>query len=335
MNVAISERDDGGFNRSWAEMTPVDRRSVILFRLGEACNNHCPFCSNSGDPKLHLIAGDELLRRVDYLAASGVRRVVITGGEPTIHPAFDAVIERLNARAIRWDINTHGRTFAASVQARRAAKLGLRRAIVSLHHHEEAVSAQLFGSQRRAHAETVEGIAALMRAGVKVMINCVLTRANAGDLEQFVEFCVARFAEIDRFAVKFAFPTTTGKGGGWAGIQLRYDEIRASLARLVRRRNQWPVPLYFENIPNCVLQVPGAEPMSRSGFGQTHYLDDLGGREFFDMRGIESGFAAFGPDCRLCQELPHCSGVSRMYAASHGYNELTPLLPTPDKEPLS
>ena len=68
---------------------PVTPRSISLFRLGEACNNHCPMCSNSGRPEAWLTPQEELLKRVDWLAAQGMKRVVVTGGEPTtVAPAL-------------------------------------------------------------------------------------------------------------------------------------------------------------------------------------------------------------------------------------------------------
>ena len=74
---------------------PVTATSTALFRLGEVCNNHCPMCSNSGRPEGWITAQGELLRRVDRLKAWGFSRVVVTGGEPTVHPAFWAVVAKL------------------------------------------------------------------------------------------------------------------------------------------------------------------------------------------------------------------------------------------------
>ena len=101
-------------------------------------------------------------RRVS--ARSGFRRAVVTGGEPTIHPGFWTVVERLAADGFTWDINTHGRSFAKDGFARRAAEQGLKRAIVSLHSHRPATSAAIFGTREDAHHETVAGIDRLVDA---------------------------------------------------------------------------------------------------------------------------------------------------------------------------
>src|SRR3954451_18715906 len=123
------------FKKNLPDDEPVTSRSAALFRFGEQCNNDCPMCSNTGEASLFFHSTDALLRRADFLHRLGFRRAVVTGGEPTIHPGFWTVVERLAADGFAWDINTHGRSFAKDGFARRAAGAGLKRAIVSRHSH--------------------------------------------------------------------------------------------------------------------------------------------------------------------------------------------------------
>lgn len=310
--------------KSVAPFAPITGSSVVLFRLGEACNNDCPFCSNSGRPEARLVAGASVLARVDTMAAMGVRRVVVTGGEPTIHPAFDALTERLQARGIRWDINTHGRSFADIDVMRRAVRRGLRRAIISLHHFDPAISARLFGAKIKAHEETLAGIAIALREGVKVMLNCVITQDNLTQLGELVDFCVAEFGPIGRFAMKFAFPSTAGKGGGWPGIHLSYSEVQPAIRALDANRGRWPVPIYFEGLPNCVIGRDDVSPMSRTGFGETHYLEDIDGDQLYAMEHVEADFAVYREECRACSAWERCPGAAASYAKRYGLGELKP-----------
>src|SRR6185503_17703781 len=134
----------GLFKKQIPEEAPVTARSAALFRFGEQCNNDCPMCSNTGDAALFFHPTETLLGRAAFLHRSGFRRAVVTGGEPTIHPGFWTVVERLEADGFTWDINTHGRSFAKDGFARRAAAQGLKRAIVSLHSLDPATSATIF-----------------------------------------------------------------------------------------------------------------------------------------------------------------------------------------------
>ena len=133
--------------RLQASERPVDESSVSLFRFGEQCNNDCPMCSNSGRAQAFFQSADVLIGRVEFLARQGFKKVVVTGGEPTIHPGFWEVIAALNAHGIAWDINSHGRTFADEEFARRACGEGLGRAIISLHSHQVEASCVISGTE--------------------------------------------------------------------------------------------------------------------------------------------------------------------------------------------
>lgn len=313
------------FKKRVPQQAPVTADSTALFRFGEQCNYRCPMCSNTGDPSLFFHQTGELLRRAAFLRDSGFRRVVVTGGEATIHPGFWTVVEQLAAYGMVWDANTHGRTFAKPAFARRAVDTGLQRAIVSLHSLDPPTSAALFGVSEAAHHETMAGIDRLVEAGVEVMLNCVLTRLNLAQLDDYLQGAHDRFGAAVAF--KFVFPSTIGKGGQWSGIAaLRYGEVRESIPRLRALAAGLGVRISFESFPNCILQDPDAVNYGRSTFGESHYLDDATGDRVYAMRHIEAELSAFGEVCRQCVAVRRCPGVARSYARRFGVDELTPLL---------
>ncbi len=302
----------------------VTPRSLALFRLGEQCNNKCPMCSNSGRPEAYFPPTADLLRRADFLHGRGIRRVVLTGGEATIHPGFWDVVARLGEHGISWDSNTNGRSFADPAFAARAVETGLVRAIVSLHSHLPETSQLISGVSAKGHAEIIAGIGELLHAGAQLMLNCVLTTHTAGTLLDYVRWCHATWT--GGFQVKFAFPTTVGKGGDWAGIHLTYSDIEAEL-RAVRSAadlHGWDVVV--ESVPPCVLGDPSVRDVSRSGFGETHYLDDITGDRLYPIRHIEAALSVHPEACRGCRALGDCPGVGEDYARRVGTGELRPFL---------
>ena len=277
-------------------------------------------CSNSGRPEAFFQPEAELLRRVEFLHGLGVRRVVVTGGEPSIHPAFWAVVQRLGECAIAWDINTHGRRFADPAFTDRAVAAGLHRAIVSLHSHDAAASRLISGVSDRGHAEIVGGIDQLRGSGVQLMINCVLTTANTAQLPDFVDACCERWGT--GYVVKVAFPSATGKGGGWEGIRLRYSDVQAQVLEARRRAEAWGLDMAFESFPNCILGDVDAGNLGRSGFGETHYLDDIRGDRLYPIAHIEAELSTYPDTCRGCRALPRCPGIAETYARTWGASEL-------------
>jgi SAM-dependent methyltransferase len=319
------------FKKKVPDDEPVTPHSAVLFRFGEQCNNDCPMCSNTGEAALFFHPTETLLRRAAFIHHSGFRRAVVTGGEPTIHPGFWTVVERLQADGFTWDINTHGRSFAKDGFARRAAERGLKRAIVSLHSLRPATSAAVFGTREDAHHETVAGIDRLLEADVEVTVNCVLTRLNLGELDEYLRVGHARFGE--RAAFKFVFPSTLGKGGAWTGIALRYGDVRERVQRLRSTARELGARVFFESFPNCILDAPDSVNLGRWSFGETHYLDDASGDRIYSMRHIEAELSAFGEVCRVCSALRSCPGVSRDYARRYGAGELVPFTSRPTEAP--
>jgi len=311
------------FKKQIPENAPVTGRSAALFRFGEQCNYRCPMCSNTGEPSLFFHSTEELLRRAMFLRDCGFRRAVVTGGEATIHPGFWPVVERLASYGMSWDVNTHGRTFAKPDFARRAVATGLERAIVSLHSFDPATSAAIFGVREEDHHGSVAGVERLLEAGVRVMLNCVLTRLSLNRLESYLQTGYDRFGSAVTF--KFVFPSTIGKGGGWEGIDtIRYAEVRDEIGRVQDLAADLHVDISFESFPNCVLQNPNTVNYGRSTFGESHYLDDATGDRVYAMRHIEAELSAYGEACRRCAAVRSCPGVAFRYAKRFGVDELVP-----------
>jgi MoaA/NifB/PqqE/SkfB family radical SAM enzyme len=301
----------------------VDDRSITLFRLAEACNNDCPMCSTSGRPEAWFTQTEGLLDRVAFVEAQGFRRVVLTGGEPTIHPGFWDVVAALNAHEMTWDVNTHGRSFSDPAFASRARREGLERAIVSLHSHDVETSCLIFGCNAKAHEETILGIENLLAEGVWLMLNCVVTTHNAGHLAQYLRWCVDRFGAD--YVLKVAFPSTTGKGGEWEGLNLRYADVIDEISAMREAARELGLRLVFESFPSCVLDDPQNRNISRSGFGETHYLDDITGDRVYPIDHIEAALSAYPESCQSCRALKACPGVAEGYLMRYGAGEFVPL----------
>lgn len=301
---------------------PVTPTSNALFRLGERCNHRCPMCSNTGKPELWSLAVPEALARADHLASLGFRRVVLTGGEPTIYPGFWEVVARLQSRGLAWDVNTHGETFSAKGFAARAISEGLKRAIVSLHGHEEPTSRVMSGLMEGGHRRILAGIDALLEAGAELMLNLVLSRYNLPELAGYVGWAAGRWG--DRVTLKVCFPNLVGKGGTWEGIQLRYEVVVEPVRAALALARQLKVPLELESMPSCVHGEPDRANLGRTGFGETHYLDDRDGRTLYDMALIEAMIGFYSEDCRACAAFARCPGVPSGYVRRFGLPTLRP-----------
>ena len=301
--------------------TPITAESIALFRLGEQCDNACPMCSNSGRPEAFFIPTDELLRRADHLSQSGFRAVFVTGGEPTIHPAFWQVVSRLRQHGMTWHLNTHGRRFSDGDFTRRAIDSGLGLTIVSLHSHVPIKSAEIFGAGERSHEETVRGIGELRKAGARILVNCVLSTVNLPELPDYIRFIGSNFGPI---SVKLAFPFHLGKGGKWPALYFPLKSLRAPLVEARQAAIDSGVDLQYESIPNCISGDPLHINRSRSGCGESHYLDDIDGKTLHSIEYLEADHSHYAKECLQCTAFQRCPGVGPLYADRFGTTDLIP-----------
>lgn len=79
----------------------------LTYRCNERCK-HCYIDVRSEQTTVGELTESEWLRTVDQLARMGCMKVLVTGGEPTVHPAFLSVCERIVKRGMLCDVYTNG-----------------------------------------------------------------------------------------------------------------------------------------------------------------------------------------------------------------------------------
>ena len=184
----------------------VDRfaRRVRYLRLSvtDRCNYRCVYCMPEGvefQPRTALLTFEEIVRLLHVFAGLGVRRVRVTGGEPTVRAHLVDLVARIAAvPGIAEVVMTTNGHLLAELAAPLAAA-GLRSINVSL----DTVDADRFRDvTRRGDLErVVDGIDAAIAAGLKVKLNAVALRGiTEGDIASLCDFAwrrglVVRFIE--------------------------------------------------------------------------------------------------------------------------------------------
>lgn len=88
----------------------------ITVELTNICNLHCSYCLRDEDALYHTRANflsPELLNRIlsQAAAAIGVTTVIYTGGEPTLHPDFEKILEVSKSNGLNASFVTNGWNF--------------------------------------------------------------------------------------------------------------------------------------------------------------------------------------------------------------------------------
>lgn len=285
-----------------AAFLPVGPESIALLRLGEACNLRCPMCTNSGQPERWRLEEAQLWRRLDRLAGLGFRGLALTGGEPTLHPSFDALVSRIGHLGWRWFLHTNA-TQLSAVRVQRCRQAGLERALVSLH-GPRAAHVVLSGADT--WAATLAGTDALLAAGVPVVLNCVLARPNLDGLAAHIAWVADRFPGA---GIKLVGAARTGRGTDWASAHVSLAELRQPLIDALDAADLAGIDLQLEGIPRCAHRRWSRANHGRSGWGETHYLADDDGHRVLSMAWLDRRSRWYPRVCRGCTARRGCPGL--------------------------
>ncbi|MBN2498772.1 MAG: radical SAM protein [Deltaproteobacteria bacterium] len=123
------------------ESLETSRGQYFVWALTAECNTHCRFC----DQRQYFRPGDHgalsrerCLALADDLARWRFDDVLLCGGEPTLHPHLDEILDALHARGLRTSLNTNGILLDPG-RIQRLAESGLENLIVSLDADRAAV----------------------------------------------------------------------------------------------------------------------------------------------------------------------------------------------------
>lgn len=156
--------------------TPVELKKNTFenkrwIRLTRSCNNHCLFCHDSGEQDGSFVPTAEVKALIaENPGAIPCERLVLSGGEPTIHPDFFDIIDfarRTGYRKIQTVSN--GRAFAYRNFVEKAIEAGLSEATISVHGHTPELHDMLV-CVPGAFAQTIFGIKNLLDSG-RIIVN--------------------------------------------------------------------------------------------------------------------------------------------------------------------
>ena len=176
--------------------------NASYFSISYACNQKCLFCPCTKEEKKYpFISLDDLISSADKLLSDGnVNSIVISGGEPTLNPAFVDFLAYLLSKGIYVTVLSNSEKFfdvrLTSVMKEKLPDLTKLSVITTIHSedaHKHEHANQTGGSFER----TLQGLDNLIDAGIQVIIKHCITKANYQELKSFYNFIDGRFpAEV-------------------------------------------------------------------------------------------------------------------------------------------
>lgn len=262
-------------------------------RLTSCCNQRCLFCHDRGAQDGKTAAWDGLRRQLAQGRRQGLRRVVLSGGEPTLHPDYLKTVGL--ARELGYthiQTITNGRRFCYPEFLQAAVAAGLGEVTFSLHGHNAALHDRL----TRVPGSFVQALAGLRAAlavpGLIVSVDVVISSLNLPVLRELLEFYIA--VGVREFDLLALVPF----GDAWrnrADLFCDFSVPRnlAHLRRALRLSRRPDLHIFTNRLRPEYLE--GFEPLIQS---PEKILDEVRGRRRLLTRYLNSG------------KVPSCSGAA-------------------------
>lgn len=302
-------------------MSLASARMLDVF-LNYACQAKCPFCYN---PPLtpELIAWRLDLRKTAALLVSGRDKdydgVTFSGGEVTLLKDLPAMIRLARKTGYREaGVISNGLRLAERSYAEELAEAGLTFCCVSLHGAAAATHDRLVAVPG-AHERVLVALENLRALTLPLILNFVVTRANASELTEFV----ARHApdpgvvELQAYLPHYEGLMQTQR----EGLSLSIAEARPYLAAAAAQAERLGVggKLCVYNAPPCALPEHRGRLRNWKREGDSLLVDPQGlaGAGFAEERRDRVKPAA----CEACALQAECLGFERRYVERYGDKE--------------
>jgi len=209
-----------------------ERKPIVVWNITRTCNLRCVHCYSDSNAASYPgeLAWDQMCNVLDDLANYGVPSLLLSGGEPMVHPRFFELVELASARGLKLTISTNGTLItperAAQLKAAGVAYVGISLdGIGPIHDH--------FRGKEGAFDAAVRGFHACHDAGQKTGLRLTLTRHNVSNIERILDFIEKE--NIRRVCFYHLVPA--GRG---SDLQvLSPAESRHALDTLIARVEDW------------------------------------------------------------------------------------------------
>lgn len=227
-----------------APRTAAERKPIVVWNITRRCNLKCVHCYSDSDARLYPgeLTWDECVAVIDDLADYGVPALLLSGGEPLIHPNFFELASYARGKGLRLTLSTNGTLIGADEAAR----------LKALDFSYVGISLDGIGETHdkfRGRAGTFERTMAAFRhckaVGQKVGLRLTLSANTITDLDAILDFIEAE--DIDR--VCFYHLVYSGRGANVTDVS--HEATRRALDKIIDRTAQWVA----EGHPREVLTV--------------------------------------------------------------------------------
>ena len=208
------------------------RKPITVWNITRTCNLRCVHCYSDSQAQGYPgeLTWAEMEAVVADLAAYQVPSLLLSGGEPLVHPRFFELVDLASTAGLKLTISTNGTLItpekAARLKAAKVAYVGISLDGIGQIHDE-------FRRKEGAFEAAVRGFRACHEVGQKTGLRLTLTRHTVENIDRILDF-------IEEEAIqRVCFYHLVPAGRGSQLQVLRPEETRRALDTLIARVEAW------------------------------------------------------------------------------------------------
>ena len=254
---------------------------IALIETTSRCNLNCIFCGSDCKNRLNPseFSSQEWSRVVDDLAELGAKRIVLSGGEPTLKDGVGDLVRHIHSKSIGWGMVSNGfylpPNFMQVVKKYKPYAIGL-----SIDGKEETHN-KLRGNPG-SFQKVVENIKKLREREIPLSVITTVHKLNLAELPAIASFILEK--EIYGWQIQLAMPF--GRMGERRGLLLSQEEFLALCIFVENIRKILP----FVNIAaaDCFAWAPAGKIRSGRWSGCGGGINSVGIDSLGNVRGCLS-----------------------------------------------
>lgn len=314
----------------------------VPIRITKQCNQSCSFCFvklEKGHQSYSDIVGEfeQTMSKIEKQAKGLYQlRIVLTGGEPTIHPDFWKIIAYLYTLPLPAETKIVVQTnavlfadeeFAANIQTYKN-RLHF---TISFHSHREKIYNALTRSKDM-FLPAVTGVKNVLEYAnrAQVTLNTVLTTISLQDFPEYLDFVQSEFVRTPPFlfrVLRISIPQVSvcvQNVLAFSRLSQKFLVSYDSLIETFNRIDYKTTQSYRFSISLGVVGSPcSVPPCIATRITNPHFFRVTAKWET-ERTGPRAGWT-YGDACKRCSQKQCCVGVSTIYLERYGESEIFPI----------
>jgi len=312
----------------------MKKKSILLSKITYKCNDSCPFCISYNKMRgmTDSLPFADFKKNLDFfIKKTNLAEVVLTGGEPTLHPEFFDILKYSKKAGVAVKIITNAIRFSDKFFLKKTKAYiieGRENKDIIFFSLNNLPSQVIHKKRQEILKKRQEGITNLVKSGIPLSCIVTITKENKRYLSEIIDFLIRlkkKYAfNLRNLELRMIYAGLTPSCLLDSSLVSTFDEIGLSLEKALDNLKKNGVNYTLWNIPLCYLNNPiyykctkVEERLKRViiKIDVEHQYDKA---EIFDWGNYLKGYT----ECRSCSLDKYCSGIEPVYLDLYRYPPL-------------